>query len=1278
MKKDFYKKIFYTPLVVFFFLAVVSIINQQTVVVGDYFRPAPERLNIIVDEVEQVLYDIAGSEAGDDLFSGVTSLMQQANCQYADSLCREEGWTTVGGLMEIRSCGVIDNDGVVGSLWSSKSQEEDFYAKQEELQEKKEQLQFLQNILKKEMNHGIAKDIEQMRIQGMDDEADMVEEELGLLLFLLDPNDAETREILDDEIIDEGESILSSSGVSWSTESLINILDGVVSISPEGVKASCVHVCDQEYTITFCFNTTKQESVDLVFNIALEISDLVIDPIEIKEIVLALPEEVDIPEIKLQFSIPIPDISTIEGGFSIETEPSPEKGFYSDEIWLSCPEYESHSTGYADIEIDEINPTEMKWFFETYGYLSDGCNKMTSSLYNPIDPLCYDPKAVISRIKSKCSGVWGCHPEALTCSCGAVDCTICEDLYCACPDTECSSCTIKNAQAAACVSLFSKAGSHTPSVCVPSTKRDSEPVWSGNMLPVMKDKCLDILKEQKAEAGTDPVLTEWIDVKEVVEDYLNIIWSDAEYILGSEYEIRDADYYGYSIPFNLGVINGVKAQTDTINWVNLRPTPAKEIFEDHVEVDWDDVKYILGGDRDYDIYEDTEVSTLGQCVIDNAKAELSTINWVNLRPTPASEIFVNHLEVDWCVVAEYLDENYDIQASTLISTLGQEEIDSAKAAMSGLVWDPEEYEECPSADYVPGVSSLLKNFGGTAQWSAGSVDTETLEDFYICGLNSDTDVFCDAVGHEEDYDQDPCFAPGDVTGLLKNFGGTTWDAGSVSRVTLEEFYIGERNSDTRMFNTAFGELLESDAYEDIGDFGDPGGTLTDMPYECALVAAWEGDIDLYSEGYSETIGGGTVNLDEGKIGVLPDSFIGCDPPEIPSFPKIPLSDFNIEIPDIKTPDINFCPIVRVKLPDVIIEDLEFPDIELCNLQECQELLDFFPNFIDDLPTLGRFQIEVPPLDIDPIEIDGIGVDIEIASLENLSLNFHMPQMPNLNSISLSEFIYEIPGIEMPTPELTFSFGGINVDLMSALVGFILNFIMADLPGGCATLGVKIGCLSVVFEDYHLSWGDFPKIPEIPACVTAQEFCRDSKKKLEGLIDTTNEIAEGIQSTVGGVLQIPGDKVDEIEALINEKVQEKEEEINDMVEDYDLVGEVGEELIELTDIGDIEIDISLADIAGIPETVIIPWDALGIEPKITLLDPIEIEMPTIPLSDIGVEKELIIYIPFLQVKEIFSADIGGSSCGGSTPDQSPFQDFFDNDLDVKFDSQIEDIIDIIKD
>ncbi|MDA3814964.1 MAG: hypothetical protein PF549_01195, partial [Patescibacteria group bacterium] len=1076
MKKDFYKKILYTPLVVFLFLSVMSLvfyINQQTVAVGDYFRPAPERLNIIVDEIEEVLYNIGGSETGDDLFSGMASLMQEADCQYAKSLCREKEWTAIGGMMEIKSCGVIENDGVVGNLWSSKAEEKDFYSKQEQLKEGKEKLEFLQNILKKEMNHGIAKDIEQMRIQGMDDEADMVEEELGLLLFLLDPNDSETREILDDEIIDEGESILSSSGVSWSTESIISILDEMVSIAPEGAKSFCFHACDHEYTLSFCFNTTEQEDIDLIFRIALEIKDLVIEPIKIEEIVLALPEEVDIPEVKLQFSIPIPDISTIEGGFSFGIEPSPEKGFYSDEISLSCPEYESYSIEYEDIDMEEINPIEMEWFFETYGYLSDGCNEITSSLYDPIDPLCYDMASVISRISEKCGSIWDCNPEAPICSCGGVDCSICEDLYCECSGTDCSSCTTEDAQAEACASLFLGAGAAVPSQCTPSTDIDGNPTWPMDMLPVMKDKCLEILEEQKAEAIADPVLSEWILVKDVFDDYLNIIWSDVEYILGSEYEIEYEDYYSYSIPFNLSVINETKAKTDTINWVNLRPTPAMVIFEDHIEV-------------------------------------------------------------DWCVVEEFLDDNYDIQASTLISVLGQSQIDSAKAAMSGLVWDTEEDEDCPSTDSVSGVSSLLKNFGGTSQWDASSVDTETLENFYICSLNSDTEKFCDAVG----------------------------------------------------------ELLSDSAYEDLGTFGDD----AEMPYECALVAAWEGDIDLYSEGYSETIGGDSVDLDEGKIAVLPDSFIGCDSSEIASFPKIPLSDFNVEISDIKTSDFNFCPIVQVDLPDIIIEDLEFPDIELCNLQECQELLEFFPNFIDDLPTLGRFEIEVPPLDIDPIEIDGIGVDIEIASLENFSLNFHMPQMPNLNSISLSTFIYEIPGIEMPTPELTFSFEGIDVDIISMLIGLILNEIMEDLPTVCFTLGVKIGCLSVIFEDYHISWGDFPKIPEIPACVTAQEFCQESKKKLGQLIDTTNDIAEGIQSTVGDALQIPSDKIDELEALINEKVEEKEEEINNMVEDYDLVGEIGEELIELIDIGDIEIDISLTDIAGIPETITIPWDELGIEPK----------------------------------------------------------------------------------
>ncbi len=59
-------------------------------------------------------------------------------------------------------------------------------------------------------------------------------------------------------------------------------------------------------------------------------------------------------------------------------------------------------------------------------------------------------------------------------------------------------------------------------------------------------------------------------------------------------------------------------------------------------------------------------------------------------------------------------------------------------------------------------------------------------------------------------------------------------------------------------------------------------------------------------------------------------------------------------------------------------------------------------------------------------------------------------------------------------------------------------------------------------------------------------------------------------------------------------------------------------------------------------------------------------------------ELIVNIPFLQVKEIFSAGIGGSGCESDTPDYSPFEGFFDDNLDAKFDSQLEDIINIIRD
>ncbi len=1095
--KNFYK-IFFVPIVAIFFISLVAgFFYIKNDIYSDYHAPGPERINKIVEEIDSTLGELVGSEDG-GVFEETVSLLEEANCDNTKSLCRQdEGWSFFGVFGVSKGCEPMEDLDVAGSLWDEKEKEDDFHIKQEEIKEKKNQIAFLQNILKKEMKHGIQKDLELMRTREMGDEADQAERDLGLILYLLDPNDEEAIEVLndiDEDIVTEGESIMDDIGVDWSEESLIAILDELILISPESGKMSCAHRCHEGYYFEFCWAQTKQEDIDIIFNIALSLEDLEIDPIRIEEVELSLVEEITLPEVKIDFEIPIPDLKidfprfssekmTEEGFQVIDDTPtevsSPSfRNIYSDAIWLSCPDYTTYSYGpEGPVTPGEVTPTEMEWYFSTYEYLSKGCNSLWKTRQYPIHPECYDISQLISATSSRCSNAWNCIPKTGECSCLIPNCSFCTDLYCYCGGTLCATCSTGDAQEKACVNLYTDQGEPVPQACI-KPDPDLGDSWTYDPLGEIETKCFEILEEQK-EAGT----------------------------LGSS-----------STP------------SDSI--------PAEELFEDYLEVVWSDVEDILISE--YGVSEDTYIPTPSEENVNDAKEVVEDVDWTN----------------------------------------------------------------------VQGEDSCCE--GG------------------ICGTgDTDTEKFCQAANI-----------------LLADFTG-----GGTSEVE------------------------------------------TEMPYECALLAFWKGKVDLYAEGYEDVMEGGFTTLEEGKIGVLPDGFIGCDPPEIPTLPKIPLSDFSVEIPDIITPGLDLCPLVKADLPNVIIEDLEFEDIELCNLQDCQDLLDMFPDFIENLPTLGRFFIPIPEIEVDPITLDPIEVDlgaegvitvplpdIQIDPIEHPSLAFHMPQMANINPMNISNFIYEIPDIEIPSPELSFSFEGFSVDVMSLVIGLLLNMIELPFPAGCIAGGVTIGCLTFSFEDYHISWADFPKIPEIPACATVRGFCRDVEGNLEELVEETKKISEAIHNTAQDALYIPSEKFEEIEEIINEKVADAEEDINSIIQSQTFTGTVEAGIVRIDPIeislGDIDIDISISDVADIPETVEIPWDDLGIEPTLTLTDPIEFEMPTIPLSDLSISRSLIINFPFTQVTDLFSLGVGGTECEGDTDGSLVFEYFSDNNLDTKFYEQVQKIGEII--
>ncbi len=981
------------------FLAVfmVGIFFIADHIVANQSLQKPLRLTDIVDEADGIIQNLTGQTETIGLITEIKSLIDEADCANTKSLCRTDEAINIGGFFKVYSCGVIDSSSsLVDSLWSAKEKEDDFYAKQEELAEKRHQLAFIQNILKKEMEQSIPKEVKAMKNRGMTEEAEQIEEELGLLLFFLDPNDQETLEVVDDEIINKGMSIMNDLGINWQEESMLHLLDKIISVSPDEAKIKdCGYQCSYDFYFHACIIDTEQAEIDLVFNIKLALKDLQISPIIIDLFKMVLIDEINIPEPRIKFTIPIPDIeitfpnipaNEISAGDTLNTAESDYMSVSSphietpstDSIWIKCPEQNDYTVkSEGSSEIGEIDTTEIKWYFETFSYLAQRCNTLKSTKSNPYTPECFSFDGVISEISSTCSNAFYCYPDDVGgCGCNISNCGFCLQIgvcgtgtfgFCSC----CAGVTV--AQASACETLYTSRGKPVPLLCIEPDAEEVNP-WTFNPLQALEDKCFIILEEEKQK-----------------ED------------------------------------------------------------EDKIEI----------------------------------------------------------------------------------------------------------------------------------------------------------------------------------------------------------------------------------------------------PHECALTAYWKNQLDLYAEDYEEIMKGDPIEVEEGTEVALPKTFIGCDPPDIPTIPKIELSKYNVEIPNITTPTLNMCPIVEVKLPDVIIEDLEFPDIELCNLQDCQDLLDMMPSFIDSLPGIGRFFIPIPdlytsPININPIDIDidGVGTvqaripNIQIDPIKHPSLAFDMPQMPEINPLSLSMPMYEIPSFSFPSPEVTFSFEGIDVDMMSILIGIIFRMLDFSLPSGCIGGNIKIGCLHVRFEDYHISWADFPKIPEIPFCKTAREFCRNTETNIKDVIEGANEIAEKMQNAIQQELNIPSEKMQEIMEAVNSIVKDKEEEINNLLGSSTFTGSAEGGIVKINPIiisvDDIDIDISLTDIANIPTTINIDWESMNIPSEISLADPIKIEMPTIPLSDISVEKKLVIKIPFIQLKGIpFMAEMGSSTCEGDKGMGSPFEVEKINTLQESFNKQTGKMQEMIK-
>ena len=397
-----------------------------------------------------------------------------------------------------------------------------------------------------------------------------------------------------------------------------------------------------------------------------------------------------------------------------------------------------------------------------------------------------------------------------------------------------------------------------------------------------------------------------------------------------------------------------------------------------------------------------------------------------------------------------------------------------------------------------------------------------------------------------------------------------------------------------------------------------------FPHHCAILAILnEGGANatLLSEGYESTIGGDPINLElymasdpDGTTTSYPrQSFLGCSSPSLnaPSIPDdininipmIPLSRFSVQFKDIITPDFIFMPFFSIKLPNFYIEDLTFPDIEICNLNDCQNLLNLFPSIFDMYPHLGNIHIPLPDVPIDPINLNDVTIStdtygtltipvpqIRIDPIKIPSLTFYMPQLVDVNVFSFINPIYQLPDprdIEIEEPEITFTFKGIDMDVLGVLIAVILDYFGLSVPSASVCISTNISGifipLIVHFSDYYISWPDFPKVPELPFCRNVNDFCRNAKGNLENLIDAFHEFIEELEINLDEVFTLPAEAAENLEKIINSKIKNLENEINAWLVSETHETEILGEVLRIKPISipleDIYIEFYLSDLYG---------------------------------------------------------------------------------------------------
>ena len=367
------------------------------------------------------------------------------------------------------------------------------------------------------------------------------------------------------------------------------------------------------------------------------------------------------------------------------------------------------------------------------------------------------------------------------------------------------------------------------------------------------------------------------------------------------------------------------------------------------------------------------------------------------------------------------------------------------------------------------------------------------------------------------------------------------------------------------------------------------------------------------------------------------------PLSFPSVPKIKLPD--IKIPDIYLPTFSFMPFFKIKLPNFIFEDLHFPDMDLCNLDDCKNLIPSLDLGISS-PNLSIPSIKTPSIPI-PGGASAVTGGANI-SLKLEDINFPpMPiPMPKIDLSNLLVANIDIPKISLPRPKIIIEMLGVKINSFDLLLGLVASLI--HIPGGCISAKIFFIPLVIAFPDFYFYWPKFPKIPDLcnNEYISVNEYCRTIKNALDKknykIAELMGKIKNVVDKAVDNNLQkninLVAEKYNE---LISESVDKY---IRTMarIEGKRLIMEGGEITIPMGEINNI--------LSRIPTEIKLPWPD-ELKEEANKVYEVSYKLPSIPLDRLSYTKKVEIKIPGFQLPSLkIVLDTLGKypSCEGTGP------------------------------